>query len=140
MQIFDFYRLDAIEHSQGLPWKWHRLAHVCRKWRDVVFRSPRRLGLRILCESGPPIESILATWPTLPLVAKSSATPESRNIPRNVIVADHASTHVHIASSPRTKSTMDYDPYYRSYANVQSSMLFMSPISPKVLYSVFCPT
>ena len=87
LEIFDFYRLDAMEQSQTRPWKWHRLVHVCRKWRHVIYRSPRRLGLRILCNSGAPIRSILASWPTLPLVAKFNAGPRSKHIPRNVKVA-----------------------------------------------------
>ena len=87
LEIFDFYRLDAMEESEGRPWKWHRLAHVSRKWRHVVFGSPRRLGLRILCEYGAPIGSILASWPTLPLVAKFIANCKSKRIPRNVMVA-----------------------------------------------------
>ena len=87
LEIFDFYRLDAMEQSKGHPWKWHRLAHVSRKWRDVVFRSPRRLCMRILCEYGAPIGSILASWPTLPLVAKFHVGPIPKPIPRNVRVA-----------------------------------------------------
>ena len=87
LEIFDFYRLDAMVQSEGRPWKWHRLAHVCRKWRVVVFGSPRRLGLQILCEYGAPIGSILASWPTLPLVAKFIANYKSKRIPRNVMVA-----------------------------------------------------
>ena len=87
LEIFDFYRMDAVEQSERRPWKWHRLAHVSQKWRDVVFKSPRRLGLRILCEYGAPIGSILASWPTLPLVAKFNASRKSKHIPRNVMVA-----------------------------------------------------
>ena len=87
LEIFDFYRLDAMEESQGCPWKWHRLAHVCRKWRQVIFTSSRRLNLRILCKYGAPIGSILASWPTLPLVAKFNAGQKSKHIPRNVMVA-----------------------------------------------------
>ena len=87
LEIFDFYRLDAMDRSQERPWRWHRLAHVCRKWRQVIFRSPRRLELRILCDSGAPIGSILASWPTLPLVAKLYAGRTSERIPRNVMVA-----------------------------------------------------
>jgi hypothetical protein len=37
--------------------------------------------LRILCESGAPIESILASWPTLPLVAKFNAVRKSKTFP-----------------------------------------------------------
>ena len=53
LEIFDFYRLDAEKATParpGLPWKWKRLAHVCRKWRHVLFMSPRRLGLQIYCK------------------------------------------------------------------------------------------
>jgi hypothetical protein len=25
--------------------RWHTLVHVCRRWRDLVFASPRRLNL-----------------------------------------------------------------------------------------------
>ena len=89
LEIFDFYRLDAMKQSQGSPWKWHRLAHVCRKWRHVISGSPRRLGLRILCEDEAPIESILAFWPTLPLVVKLAANRASNHIPKNVMVALH---------------------------------------------------
>ena len=91
LEIFDFYRLDAMEQSQGRPWKWHRLAHVCRKWRHVISMSPRRLGLQILCKYGP-IESILDSWPTLPLVANFNVIEsswKSKQLPRNVMVALH---------------------------------------------------
>ena len=73
--------------SQGLPWKWHRLAHVCRTWRYVISTSPRRLGQRILCGYGAPIWSILASWPTVPLVAKFNAGRKSKRIPKNVMDA-----------------------------------------------------
>ena len=68
--IFDFYRLYSTKKSRRRPWKWHRLAHVCRKWRHVISRSTRRLGLQILCECTAPIGDILDSWPTLPLVVK----------------------------------------------------------------------
>jgi hypothetical protein len=89
LEIFDFYRLYAMEQSRKRPWKWHRLAHVCGKWRHVISRSPRRLGLQILCKNGAPIESILDLWPTLPLIAKFRAGREPKNIPRNIMAALH---------------------------------------------------
>ena len=89
LEIFDFYQLDAIMRSWGRPWKWHRLAHVCRKWRHVISMSPRRLDLRIICEYGAPIGSILRSWPTLPLVVRfnSDESQKSKHLPRNVVVA-----------------------------------------------------
>ena len=86
LEIFDFFRLDALKKSRGRPWKWHRLAHVCRRWRYVVMVSPRRLGLQILCKSGAPIESILDSWPTLPLVVRYKG-PKSKSLPKNIIAA-----------------------------------------------------
>ena len=84
--IFDFYRRDAMIQSLKSPWRWHRLAHVCRKWRHVVSMSPRRLDLRILCKSGAPIESVLDSWPTLPLFVRYD-DPESKSLPNNIIAA-----------------------------------------------------
>ncbi|KAF8472233.1 hypothetical protein DFH94DRAFT_192685 [Russula ochroleuca] len=91
LEIFDFYRLDEkswlLLWERQRPWKWHRLAHVCQKWRHVIFTSPRRLDLRILCNSGAPVRSILKSWPTLPLVVRFHASRTSESMPRNVMVA-----------------------------------------------------
>ncbi len=77
LDIFDFYRQNAIKLSKGRPWKWHNLAHVCRKWRRVISISPRRLDLRILCEYGAPFVDVLQAWPTLPLVIRYKDTKSS---------------------------------------------------------------
>jgi len=87
LEIFDFYRVDAVDHSRGRPWKWHRLAHVCRRWRCIVYTSPRRLDLQILCKSGAPIKRILGTWPTLPLVLRFQGNERSKRLPDNVMIA-----------------------------------------------------
>jgi len=86
LEIFDFYRLDAMKRSRGKPWKWQRLAHVCRKWRHVVSVSPRRLGLQIFCISRGSIEFILATWPSFPLVLRFKC-PKMKSLPRNLVFA-----------------------------------------------------
>ena len=86
LDVFDFYRLDAMKQSLERPWKWHCLAHVSRRWRCVMALSPRRLGLQILCSSGAPVESILDSWPTLPLVVRYKG-PESKSLPYNIMVA-----------------------------------------------------
>ena len=49
--------------------EWITLAHVCRRWRNVVFQSPRRLNLRLLCTSETPTDT-LDIWPPLPLIIK----------------------------------------------------------------------
>ena len=90
LEIFDFYRVDAVARSRGRPWKWHRLAHVCRRWRSILYTSPRRLDLQILCKSaksGAPMKQILRTWPTLPLVLRYRGNARSKLLPNNVMIA-----------------------------------------------------
>ena len=86
LEIFDFYRLDAMTRSMGRPWKWHRLAHVCQKWRHIISTSTRRLDLRILCDNRTPIE-FLRVWPTFPLAVSFKATRGSTLMPQNITAA-----------------------------------------------------
>ena len=64
LEIFDSY----VGEQQTEV--WHRLVHVCRKWRNVVFGSPLRLGLRLLCTSSTPVRETLDVWPLLPIVIR----------------------------------------------------------------------
>ncbi len=51
--------------------KWRRLVHVCRKWRYIVFGSPRRLHLQLLCDAWTPVREKLVVWPPFPIVIRS---------------------------------------------------------------------
>jgi hypothetical protein len=46
---------------------WHTLVHVCRTWRNVVFASPRRLDLRLVCRKDRSVRDMLDIWPALPI-------------------------------------------------------------------------
>ena len=48
--------------------EWQLLVHVCRRWRNVVFRSPRRLNLRLYCTPETPAKDTLDIWPAFPLI------------------------------------------------------------------------
>jgi hypothetical protein len=61
LKIFHHY-LDAY------PPLWFTLAHVCRRWRQIVFISPLGLRLRLYCTYGTPILKILDCLPPFPLV------------------------------------------------------------------------
>ena len=50
--------------------RWINLAHVCRRWRSVVFQSPRRLNLRLVCTRRTPARDTLDIWPPLPLIIR----------------------------------------------------------------------
>ena len=52
---------------------WQSLVHVCRRWRCIVFGSPRRLNLRLSCTTKTPARETLGVWPALPLLIQDSA-------------------------------------------------------------------
>ena len=69
LRMFDFYveqDMDQIFEKTRIE-EWITLAHVCRRWRSVVFQSPRRLNLRLLCTSKTYVWDSLDIWPPLPL-------------------------------------------------------------------------
>ena len=63
LEIFDFCVKEQIK-------AWHRLVQVCRKWRDLIFASPRRLNLRLYCDVWTPVRETLDVWPLLPIFIK----------------------------------------------------------------------
>jgi F-box-like len=64
LEIFNFYVDEAWIEG------WCTLVHVCRKWRNIVFGSPRRLKLRLYCEARTPVRETLDVWPLLPIVIR----------------------------------------------------------------------
>ena len=73
MEIFDFYVNDSEYLNENLPRKdelevWQLLVHVCHRWRSVVFGSPRRLNLQLVCTPRTPVVETLDIWPAFPLV------------------------------------------------------------------------
>jgi len=63
LDIFDFY-LDQAGRVDA----WHTLVHVCQQWRRVVFASPQRLNLRLLCTPKRQATMTLDVWPAIPIV------------------------------------------------------------------------
>jgi hypothetical protein len=73
LAIFDFYVNDFEDLDEDLPVKdeaevWQLLVHVCQRWRSVVFGSPRRLNLRLVCTPRTQVLETLDIWPAFPLV------------------------------------------------------------------------
>jgi hypothetical protein len=66
LEIFDFY----VDNARMIE-DWQTLVHVCRKWRNVVFGSPRRLDLHLLCTNSTPVREILDVWPPIDIVVKA---------------------------------------------------------------------
>ncbi len=77
LEIFDFLVVES-NAFKAESWNWWRtLAHVCRKWRNVIFGSPHRLNLRLVCSNRTPVREMLDVWPPLPIVIHHSARPKS---------------------------------------------------------------
>ena len=67
LETFDFFK-EHRDHRM-LVWEgWQTLAHVCQRWRSIVFASPNRLGLQILCTDRTPAYKNLYIWPAIPIV------------------------------------------------------------------------
>ena len=81
LEIFCFYKKET-SYIIGylLTWKWDILVHVCRRWRQVVFLSPIRLDLRILCTARTPVGRNLGIWPALPILINFDAYRWNGNI------------------------------------------------------------
>ena len=72
LAIFDFYAHQGHNFKNEIE-AWQSLVHVCRRWRGVVFGSPRRLNLRLVCTSKTPARDTLDVWPALPLLVQDRA-------------------------------------------------------------------
>ena len=70
--IFGFY-VDEAPRIEA----WQSLVHVCRRWRSIAFRSPRRLNLRLVCSNETPARDTLDVRPALPLFIQCYETVES---------------------------------------------------------------
>jgi hypothetical protein len=66
VQIFDFYLIPL--HGGRRIERWRLLARVCQRWRSVVFQSPRRLNLRLVCSPKTRAKDGLDIWPPYPLI------------------------------------------------------------------------
>src|SRR6266404_766493 len=68
LQVFDFCRLEASESRDEHNYNWWcRLVHICQKWRQLIFTSPRRLDLQLFCTRKTPVRGILDFWPNIPI-------------------------------------------------------------------------
>jgi hypothetical protein len=72
LAIFDFYVVPR-NFLKGQIEMWITLVHVGRRWRNLVFGSPRRLNLRLVYIPGPRTWEMLDDWPALPLLVRPAS-------------------------------------------------------------------
>ena len=93
LEIFNFhgYYDRGIEVQREKAWQ--TLVHVCRRWRCIVFGSPRHLNLQLVCTQRTPARDMLDVWPALPLRVFYSIT-QRENVD-NIIAALECSDRVY---------------------------------------------
>ncbi|KAI0283856.1 hypothetical protein BC826DRAFT_1109956 [Russula brevipes] len=103
LEIFDLYVDDGEyrdEHDVRNADTWHKLVHVCQRWRNLVSTSPRPLNLRLFCTERRPVDEMLEAWPKLPIILSniwSSTRPSKSSDPDNIIAAlEHSDRVCHI--------------------------------------------
>jgi hypothetical protein len=113
LEIFYFCRkIQDLYGCQFYPiWDWHTLARVCSKWRRIIFSSPRRLDLQLLCTYGTPVRRNLGHWPPFPLIIdysnswgaddRKNLTPSDED---NIVTALEASDRVQYVGTSVTSS------------------------------------
>ena len=92
LEIFDFCQKNHTPGPQcealpGAVWDWQILVHVCQRWRQVVFASPLRLNLRILCKPGTPVRKHLDIWPIFPIHIEYMIPEAIEGIDDNIVAA-----------------------------------------------------
>ena len=111
LQIFDFCGVG--DHPPEFPvhpvLEWHRLVHVCRRWRQIIFSSPLRLDLSLLCKQGTPVRENLGLWPAFPIIVHYADYPHyfpniSSQDEDNIIAALEHPDRVRRLKFPMTRS------------------------------------
>ena len=87
IEIFDFHVTGGMYQTRKKAMEaWQSLVHVCRRWRCIVFGSPRRLNLRLVCTPETPVRESLDVWPALPLIVVATGTISSTSAD-NIVAA-----------------------------------------------------
>jgi len=67
--------------------EWHTLVHVCRRWRNLAFTSPRHLNLQLLYKPHRrSVKEMLDIWPELPIYIDDINYP-SKKARDNIVAA-----------------------------------------------------
>ena len=86
LEMFDFYLKECPIFPVKLrAHAWLSLVQVCRRWRSLVFLSPRRLNLKLYCTPQTPAKYALDVLPPFPLIIHGSTDVTSRT--DNIVAA-----------------------------------------------------
>jgi hypothetical protein len=83
--------MEFFEHMG----EWQRLVHVCQRWRQIIYASPRYLDLLLYFSEGTPVKG-LSCWPPFP-IAMSYCHPKYEDEDDAITLLKH-SDRVHFIS------------------------------------------
>ena len=86
IEIFDFY-VDGDFKNEKIQ-DWMTLVHVCRRWRIIVFQSPRRLNLRLVYTPLTPPRA-LDIWPPLHLIIYDVTRIDGEDVDDTIAALEH---------------------------------------------------
>jgi hypothetical protein len=109
LQIFSHYRLN-YEETWNLRHTWRKLAHICRRWRYLIYGSLAPLNMCLLLTNNSPSLDTLSHLPSLPLVI--NYTDKTRAVTRKdednirLGLQQHGRVHQVILQAPSTSLRM----------------------------------
>jgi F-box-like len=92
LEIFDFYREDNISSVYPrllVAWRWEALTQVCRRWRCVIFGSPLRLDMRVICTDKTPTRTSLDIWPPFPIAIACCGVVNEKSVENIITAVEH---------------------------------------------------
>ena len=92
LEIFDFCRADPAFHINIgwiYTWRWQALIQVCRRWRCVIYGSPRRLRLRVVCTDTTPTRTSLNIWPPFPISITCRCRVDEKSVENVIAAVEH---------------------------------------------------
>ena len=73
------WSLEFHSHDTRSWHQWRVLAHVCQRWRHIIFAWPNYLNVRIDCESRTAAVKALDVWPALPITIEGMSNYKDRD-------------------------------------------------------------
>jgi len=64
LDVFDFHVYENVVEA------WMELVQVCQRWRNVVFGSPHRLNLQLVCTDSTRVREMFSIWPPLTIIIR----------------------------------------------------------------------
>jgi F-box-like len=127
LEIFDIH-LNPHYRRILDPWMWQKLAHVCRRWRCIVFASPLRLNLELHCTYTTPVRKLLHIWPEFPLFIDLTGVARRHTISRDVL--DHVTAA--LEHRDRVRSIMLWDLTSSHFERITTMMKEPFPALTKI--------